>query len=157
MYVCLERTSVLAQVSCSVTQPKSVRPNEGLLFINVELGPMASVNYEAGRSSEDTIKLNRILERAFKDSRCVDLESLCILAEEKVWSIRVDISVLNHEGNLVESASVACLAALLHFRRPDVTINGTDVIINAKSEKSPIPIVLHHHPVCVSFAIFNKG
>lgn len=27
-------------------------------------------------------------------------QSLCIKAEEKVWGIRVDLNVLNHEGNL---------------------------------------------------------
>jgi exosome complex component RRP45 len=31
------------------------------------------------------------------------------------------------------------------------------VIIHTFQEKDPIPIVLHHYPVCVSYAIFNKG
>lgn len=53
------------------------------------------------RSSEQVVLLTRNLERAFKESRCVDLESLCIKAEEKVWKLRVDINILNHEGNLI--------------------------------------------------------
>jgi exosome complex RNA-binding protein Rrp42 (RNase PH superfamily) len=28
------------------------------------------------------------------DSRCIDLESLCILVEEQAWEVRVDIHVL---------------------------------------------------------------
>ena len=100
VHVSLGETRVLAQVTCEVGQPKSTRPNEGLLFINVELGPMAAPHFETGKPSEASIQVNRILERAFKDSRCVDLESLCIVSEEKVWNIRVDINVLNHEGNV---------------------------------------------------------
>ena len=40
---------VLGQVSCEVAQPKPNRPTEGQLFVNVELSPMASPAFEAGR------------------------------------------------------------------------------------------------------------
>lgn len=101
VHVSLGETRVLAQVTCEVAQPKSTRPNEGLLFIKVELGPMAAPHFEANRNSDLSVQVNRILERAFKDSRCIDLESLCIIAEEKVWNLRVDLNVLNHEGNII--------------------------------------------------------
>lgn len=38
-----------------------------------------------------------------------------------------DLKVLNHEGSVADCASVAGLAALAHFKRPDVTLQG-DVI-----------------------------
>lgn len=103
-HVTLGETRVLAQVSCELGQPKATRPNEGLLYINVELSPMAALHFEAGRNSELTVQINRILERTFKDSRCVDLESLCVSAEDKVWILRVDLNVLNHEGNIIGAA-----------------------------------------------------
>jgi exosome complex component RRP45 len=84
-----------------VAEPKSTRPNEGLLFINIEVGTMAAPHFEANRQSETSVQINRILERALKDSRCIDLESLCIVSEEKVWNLRVDLNVLNHEGNII--------------------------------------------------------
>lgn len=158
VYCCLGETRVLASISCQVTQPKSVRPQEGLLFINVEVGPMASPHFESGRPSDAGVQLNRILERVLKDSRCVDLESLCIVAEEKVWSIRIDVNILNYEGNAVDCASVACLAALAHFRRPDVTSTGNgEIIVHTAAEKALIPMVILHFPVCVSFGIFHNG
>ena len=57
------------------------------------------------------------------------MESLCITSGMKVWAIRVDIHILNHNGNLIDCASVAAIAALAHFRRPDVTVSGEDVTI----------------------------
>ena len=38
--------------------------------------------------------------------------------------IRLDIHVLNHEGNVADCAGVAGLAALAHFKRPDVSLEG---------------------------------
>lgn len=98
----LGETRVFAQVSCELSTPKATRPNEGTIFINVELGPMAAPHLEVGFPlSKLCIQVNRILERTLRESRCVDLESLCIIAAEKVWNLRVDIAVLNHEGNVM--------------------------------------------------------
>ena len=40
---------VMTQVSCEVTPPKQARPSEGILFLNVELSPMAAPHFEVGR------------------------------------------------------------------------------------------------------------
>ena len=40
---------VFAQVSCEVAVPKEARPNEGSVFINVDMSPMAAPNFEIGR------------------------------------------------------------------------------------------------------------
>ncbi|XP_045520693.1 exosome complex component RRP45 [Pieris brassicae] len=154
--VSLGETKVLAQVSCEVVQPKQIRPNEGIIFINVDISPMAAPQFEANRQTDHTVNLNRLLEKCYKDSKCIDLESLCIVVEEKVWSLRVDVKILNHEGNLIECASIATLAALAHFKRPDVTRVGDKVIIHSIAEKDPIPTVLYHYPVCLTYAIFGS-
>ncbi|XP_054730451.1 exosome complex component RRP45 isoform X1 [Anastrepha obliqua] len=155
--VALGETKVLAQVSCELGVPKSTRPNEGLIYINVELGQMAAPHFESGRNSELNVRISRTLERTFKDSRCVDLESLCVTTEERVWVLRIDLNVLNHEGNLIDCCSVAALSALMHFKRPDVSIIDNDVHIHSAAEKEPIPMVMHHYPVCVSYCLFDDG
>jgi exosome complex RNA-binding protein Rrp42 (RNase PH superfamily) len=74
--------------------------------------------------------LGRLLERLFKSGRTVDTESLCILPGERVWSIRLDIHVLEDAGNVLDASSMAALAALLDFRRPDSTVvDGQAVIV----------------------------
>ena len=57
-----------------------------------------------------------MLERCLKESRCLDMESLCVVSDEKVWCIRLDVQILSHCGNVADAASVAGLAALCHFR-----------------------------------------
>ncbi|XP_076384942.1 exosome complex component Rrp45 isoform X1 [Megalopta genalis] len=155
--VLLGQTRVVAQVSCDIQQPKTSRPNEGMLHINVELNPLAASHFDGGRQSEASILISRQLDKCFKDSKCIDLESLCIISDKKVWNVRVDINIINHDGNLIDCASIATLAALLHFHRPDVTSTGEDIIIHSFSEKDPLPLTVYHYPVCVSFITFESG
>uniref|UniRef100_A0A8D8XFY3 Exosome complex component RRP45 n=1 Tax=Cacopsylla melanoneura TaxID=428564 RepID=A0A8D8XFY3_9HEMI len=155
--VSLGETKVLAQVSCSIERPKATRANEGLLFINTELSPMASPQFETGRQTDTSVLVNRFLDKCFKESKCIDLESLCIVAEEKVWNVRVDLNVLNYDGNLLGCSSIAALAALAHFRHPDVTSTGDQIIIHTPAEKDPIPMTILHYPVTISYAVFNGG
>ncbi|XP_072386170.1 uncharacterized protein Rrp45 [Diabrotica undecimpunctata] len=156
-HVSLGKTRAIAQVSSEITQPRSSRPSEGILNLNIELNPLAAPHFEAGRQSDLGVQLNRLLEKCLKDSKAVDLESLCIKMNEKVWSIRVDINLLNYEGNILDCASIAALAALAHFRRPDVTCDGEEFVIHNVKERDPIPMVIHHYPVCVTYSIFDGG
>lgn len=130
-------TVVSAQVSCSVAEPAATRPNEGVLKVNVQFlstaaprfaCPASSGTASADEESEIT-EIARLLERLLIESRCLDTESLCIVAEEKVWCVRVDVRILNHAGNVADCASVAAVAALAHFRRPDVTLDGSVVTV----------------------------
>lgn len=37
--------------------------------------------------------------------------------------------MLNHDGNLMDAASIAAITALCHFRRPDVNIVGEEITV----------------------------
>lgn len=57
-----------------------------------------------------------------------------------------------------DCSCIAAVAALAHFKRPDVTTTGDgEFIIHTPAEKDLIPIVLHHYPICVSYALFEDG
>jgi len=153
----LGRTRVLAKISCDVVRPYPDKPTEGLLVFNTELSPMASPAFEVGRPSEDEVQINRLVEKAMRRGRAIDTEGLCIVAGEKVWLIRIDIHFLDHKGNLIDCACLAAISALLHFRRPDVTVIGEDVTIHTMEERNPVPLSVHHIPVSVTFAFFDNG
>ena len=105
---------LLAQTSCEVTAPSETRPTEGTIQYSVELSPMAAPSFEPGRPSPLAIELRRVLERGLKECRAVDCESLCIVAGEKVWAVRVDVHVLDHCGNLVMGADDVPSVPILH-------------------------------------------
>ncbi|XP_048189399.1 exosome complex component RRP45 isoform X1 [Perognathus longimembris pacificus] len=153
----LGKTRVLGQVSCELVSPKLNRPTEGILYFNLELSQMAAPAFEPGRQSDLLVKLNRLLERCLRNSKCIDTESLCVVAGEKVWQIRVDLHLLNHDGNIIDAASIAAIVALCHFRRPDVSVQGDEVTLYTPEERDPVPLSIHHMPICVSFAFFQQG
>ena len=99
----------------------------------------------------------RLLERSIRESRTVDVEALCLVAGEKVWAIRVDVLVVDDAGNLSDAVSVAALAALTRFRRPDASVVGGRLTLHSMDEKQPTPLHLHHTPVCSTFATFDGG
>jgi len=113
---------------------------------------MAAPEFDSNRSIFG-IELSRIIERGLKESRAIDTEALCIVAGLKVWSIRLDIHVLDNVGNLIDCCSIGAITALHHFRRPDVTI-GEQVIIHPIEERDPVPLSIHHIPLCITFGIF---
>ncbi|CAG8602502.1 14091_t:CDS:2 [Funneliformis caledonium] len=155
--VILGNTRVLAKVSCEVIRPYPDRPNEGMITLSTELSPMAFPNIEPGRPSEEEVLVSRILEKAIKRSRAIDTEGLCIVANEKVWSIRVDIHFLDHDGNIIDAACIAAISALAHFRRPDVTVIGEEVTIHPIEQRNPVPLSVLHMPICITFAFFEDG
>ncbi|KAJ3300325.1 Exosome complex component RRP45 [Borealophlyctis nickersoniae] len=116
---------------------------------------MASPAFESGRLSEEEVLISRLLEKALRRSRAFDTEGLCIVAGEKVWAIRVDIRVLDHDGNLIDCACIAAVTALLHFRRPDVTVIGEEVTVHTMAERNPIAMSVHHIPICITFGFFD--
>ncbi|GAA5999306.1 exosome complex component RRP45 [Rhodotorula paludigena] len=149
-------TRVIAQVSAEVVKPLPDRPYEGFVNLVTEISPMASAAYEAGRASEDEVLMTRLLEKALRRSDAIDREALCIVAGQKVWSIRVDVHFLDDEGNLLDCASIAAMTALRHFRKPDVSVLGEEVTIHSMTERVPVPLAVHHSPMCLTFAFFGE-
>ncbi|KAJ6807994.1 exosome complex component RRP45A-like [Iris pallida] len=156
----LGKTHVMGYVTSQLVQPYRERSNEGTLAIFTEFSPMADPTFEVGRPGEAAIELGRVIDRGLRESRAVDMESLCIVAGKLVWAVRVDLHILDNGGNLIDAANIAALAALLTFRRPECTVggeNGQDVIVHEPEVREPLPLIIHHLPVAVTFAFFGEG
>ena len=64
---------------------------------------------------------------------------------------------LSHDGGLVDASCIAVVAALQHFRRPDVSVEGEKVIIHTLVERVPVPLSILHVPICVTFSFYHGG
>ncbi|KAI0781669.1 ribosomal protein S5 domain 2-like protein [Irpex lacteus] len=148
------KTRVLAQVDGKMVKPTPERPLEGIISIHSEISPMASSEYEPGRASDEEVTMTRMLDKVLRRSDAVDKESLCVQAGQRVWHIRLTIHCLADAGNLLDCACLAGIVALKHFRRPEVEVEGDEVIIHHPSERAPVPLSMHHTPYCFTFACF---
>lgn len=150
-------TKVLTQISSTIAEPRLTRPSEGVLNIRVDLSLLGSTNYDTSRNSEDCVQLTRLLHKGIKEARCIDLDSLCVVSGEKVWHIQADVIIMNHEGNLIEAASISTLAALAHYRRPDVSVEDGQVKVKNSEADNLISFSMLHFPFLMKFAFFKEA
>lgn len=154
--IALGNSKVLTSVSCDIIEPSINKSYEGLIKLGLDLSPMASPFYDQNKLSDECVEIARMLERSILLSKCVDLESLCLIAGEKVWEIRIDLIVLNADGNLAECTSIALTTALLHFKRPHASVIDEQIKIHTFEEKHPLSINLLCYPFCTKFVFYDK-
>ncbi|KAM7221441.1 exoribonuclease [Rhypophila decipiens] len=154
--VSLGKTKVLAKASAEVTVPYPDRPLDGVFQISTELSPMASPAFEVNRPTETEVLLSRLLEKTVRRSGALDTESLCLVAGQKCWSVRVDVHVLSHDGNLIDACCFAVVAALRHFKKADTSIEGGVLTVYTPAEREPVPLGWLHSPFCVTWSFFGE-
>lgn len=130
-------TRVVAGIKLELSKPFPDTPEEGMLRVGAEFAPSAAPEFEPGPPGEDAIELARVVDRGIRESKCIELEKLCIEPKEKVWGIFVDIHIINHQGNLLDCSALASLVALLNTKIPKVE---DDTIIRKEFEKA-LPVV----------------
>jgi exosome complex component RRP42 len=139
-------TQVLVGVKMEVGEPYPDSPDKGNLSTSCELGPIASPDFTAGRPDEESIEMARVVDRGIRESHMIDFEKLCITEGEKVWTVMVDIHVLDHDGNLTDAASLAAVKALLDAYLPK--LDGDKILYKEKDEKLPV----REKPISSTFA-----
>lgn len=116
--VVLGDTKVIVGVKFGMGDPFPDTPDEGMLMVNAELGPMASPDFESGPPGKDATELARVIDRGLRESEALSLKELCLEEGEKVWKVMVDIHVLDHNGNLMDASALAAAKALKEAKMP---------------------------------------
>lgn len=139
-------TEVIAGVKIGTGKPFPDTPDRGILIVNTEFTPMASPEFEAGPPSENAVELSRIVDRGIRESDAIELDKLCLVEGENVFSTFVDIHIINHHGNLQDAASLASIAALRNARLPKLE---NDKIVRGEYDK-PLPVAFTPINITVS-------
>jgi exosome complex component RRP42 len=111
-------TEVVCGVKMAPGEPYPDTPNSGVMTTSAELVPLASPDFETGPPRAEAIELARVVDRGIRETDTIDLEKLCITPGEKIWMTFIDIHIIDYDGNLMDSASLAAMAALLSARVP---------------------------------------
>ncbi len=111
-------SAVLCGVKLETGKPFGDTPNAGVLTTNAELIPLSSPTFEPGPPQPTAIELSRVVDRSIRAAETIDLTKLCVAPAEKCWICYVDLHVLDHGGNLIDTAQLAALAALTHATVP---------------------------------------
>jgi exosome complex component RRP42 len=144
--ITLGKTEVLVGIKIETGEPFPDTPNEGVQTVNAELVPLASPTYEAGPPDENSIELARIVDRGIRESKAIDTGKLCIIPGQKVFVVFVDVYVLNYDGNLIDAAALAAMAALMNTKMQSYEVKDGEV----KFKQGYIPLPLRDHPITVT-------
>ena len=136
------KTKALCGVKLEVGKPFPDTPNAGVLTTNAELIPLSSPLFEPGPPHPRAIEVSRVVDRSIRAAETIDLAKLSITPGEKSWVCYVDVHVLDHSGNIIDTAQLAALGALTHTTVPNKRFGIAE---------SDAPFEVHHFPVECTF------
>lgn len=140
-WVKLGKTEVVAGIKVETGEPFEGLENSGAMIITAEVLPIASPHIEPGPPDEETIELARVVDRGVRESEMLDLSKLVLIPGKVVYTIFVDCSIINVDGNLFDATSYAVVAALASCKLPVFVIKDDKVIDTGKTQDPPITTI----------------
>jgi len=137
----LGNTEVLAGVKVETGEPFEGLENKGALIMSAEVLPTASSHVEPGPPDEEAIELSRVVDRGVRESKMLDLDKLALIPGKIVYTIFVDCSIINSDGNLLDATSYAVVAALLTCKLPIFEVQNDKVVDTGKIMPPPITTI----------------
>ena len=117
--VLLGDTRIITGLKYDVGTPFPDLPDAGVCTVMAELLPLASPLFERGPPDEQSIELARVVDRGIRHADCVQTKKLCIKEKEAVYILFIDMYVMNHDGNLIDTGAISALTTLLSAHIPE--------------------------------------
>jgi exosome complex component RRP42 len=140
-WVKLGKTEVVTGVKVETGEPFEGLENSGALIITAEVLPIASPHIEPGPPDEETIELARVVDRGVRQSEMLELSKLVLVPGKIVYTIFVDCSIINVDGNLLDATSYAVVAALTSCKLPVFEIKDDKVVDTGRTQEPPITTI----------------
>jgi len=144
-------TEVLAAVKAEITavEEGAAFPENPHFF--VDISPVAT-QHHSRKQNEYTEELARVLYAAYNTDSVLPDRKKLVLAKTHVWVLYVDISVLQLDGNLMDTISLAAKAALADTKICNVIVRPADegkIMIDLPEESSTWSIDVSQAPLLV--------
>jgi exosome complex component RRP42 len=134
-------SEVVAGIKVETGEPFEGLENKGALIISAEVLPIASPHIEPGPPDEDTIELARVVDRGIRESEMLNLDKLVLVPGKIVYTVFVDCSIINTDGNLLDATSYAVVSALLSCKLPVFEIQDGKVVDTGKTQDPPLTTI----------------
>lgn len=107
-----------------VAPRKSSRPGAGSIQFSMEILTMAHPATCDSNFDHESEECLTMLETLYRDTGCIDFDTLCISVNQYVFDIKCILRVLDYDGGIFDCATLAVTTALMGFKRNDVTYDG---------------------------------
>jgi exosome complex component RRP42 len=130
-------SEIVAGVKVETGEPFEGLENKGALILSAEVLPTASPYIEPGPPDEETVELARVVDRGIRESEMIDLDKLVLIPGKVVYTIFVDCSIINADGNLFDATSYAVVSALITSRIPVFEIQDDGKAVDTGKTQDP--------------------
>eukprot|EP00560_Eucampia_antarctica_P007003 CAMPEP_0197828722 /NCGR_PEP_ID=MMETSP1437-20131217/5251_1 /TAXON_ID=49252 ORGANISM="Eucampia antarctica, Strain CCMP1452" /NCGR_SAMPLE_ID=MMETSP1437 /ASSEMBLY_ACC=CAM_ASM_001096 /LENGTH=339 /DNA_ID=CAMNT_0043430057 /DNA_START=26 /DNA_END=1045 /DNA_ORIENTATION=- len=148
-------TKVVAGVTVQVGNPCASRPNCGEVSLSLHTSPLCgktfgvrSTNNNNNNNSstiQDVQATESYLNRILQSCDVIDLDDLCIEPAKTAWKLGIHVEVLNHDGNLIDAAFLAAVAALANVQLPSILPTDNNDKNNNNNNSSQVQIIAVPH------------
>jgi exosome complex component RRP42 len=135
-------TDVVVGVRAEIVAPAPEAPGVGSL----------SVSIDSSRGASDHAFLEDVLLHSITSG--FSLASLCLVQGRYVWSLALDVVVIDNCGNLADVIFLAALSALRDARLPRVVPLG-DVLDISDDPRNSHPLLVDGVPLCVTIGVVS--
>ncbi len=152
------KTEVLVGIKMDTGTPYPDSPDKGNMMVTAELLPLSSPRFEYGPPRFPAIELGRLTDRAIRESKFIELDKLCIEKGEKVWTVFIDVYTINDDGNLLDAAGIAAIAALKDAKIPKYDEKEEKVLYGELTNKALplakiLPVTVTAHKIGNNFVV----
>ncbi|KAJ1959780.1 hypothetical protein H4R35_007606 [Dimargaris xerosporica] len=145
---------VVCGIKAEVAEPRPDAPNHGYIVPNVELAPICSPQFKAGPPGELSQAIGHQLNRILDSGKILTLDQLCIEEHQAVWCLYADVTCLTYEGNILDAALLALMAALTHVCLPPAALNEETGVVTTNLTDNPTQLVIDRPVYAATFAMF---
>ncbi|HYY66493.1 MAG TPA: exosome complex protein Rrp42 [Nitrososphaeraceae archaeon] len=134
----LGNSEVIAGIKVETGEPFEGLENKGALIVSAEVLPTASPYIEPGPPDEETVELARVVDRGIRESEMLDLDKLVLVPGKTVYTIFVDCSIINADGNLFDATSYAVVSALASSKMPIFEVQDSKIVDTGNVRDPPV-------------------
>ena len=146
----LGKTRIMTGIKYDVGAPFPDSPDEGVATCMTEFVPFASPLFESGPPSIEAIEVARVVDRGIRHGDCIEYKKLCIKSGALCYILFIDIYVMDHFGNLIDTGALAAIAALISAKLPTAKVSKDGT--SAEWDGGYMPIPINQLPVSITFA-----
>jgi exosome complex RNA-binding protein Rrp42 (RNase PH superfamily) len=145
-----DSVDVICSVKADVTEPSNDAPSRGILSVDVEISPVCKIGLNEDSTLIDTDLIADSIEKSMSSSKAFPWEQLCIVPGHHVWTIYVDLLVLQMHEDVTTACSIATFVALNNVVIPktypkkgnDFDIEGDITLASHLHNAIDLPILL---------------
>jgi len=138
-------TDIFCGIKIAMGAPYPDSRDKGVMTTTAELISLASPHFESGPPSPTAVEVARVVDRGIRESGTIDLKSLKVPDEEKVFIVFIDLYPMDMDGNLIDAATIAAMAALMNTVVPAANLTKD---LETPMEDFKLPIL--NYPIAVT-------